>query len=204
MHAQLQDDPLLNAKKKKNNQKLQKWKLRGKEKPIWEFYDPEAELGSGAFGTVQRWRLKQVAPDEDPYVAVKHIRWSDISGGIFRSQEAEKVVRSELKMLLVLDHPFIVKFREWFSPGDNETLTPPPGALATSKGQVRRVLVIYTDCSLSLSLSPPSSSPLPSPSSHNPPPSSLRPPLSSLLLPPFSVSLSPFKHRCTRGPPCQS
>ncbi|CAK0841269.1 unnamed protein product [Prorocentrum cordatum] len=113
MHDQLQDDALLNSKRK-HTQRLLKWKLRGKEKPIWEFYEMVSTLGSGAFGTVQKWRLKQVAHDDDPHVAVKHIRWSDISGGIFRSREAEKVVRNELKMLLVLDHPFIVKFREWF------------------------------------------------------------------------------------------
>jgi serine/threonine protein kinase len=113
MHDQLQEDALVNSKKK-HAQRLLKWKVRGKEKPIWEFYEMVSTLGTGAFGTVQKWRLKQVAHDENPDVAVKHIRWSDISGGILRSKEAEKVVRNELKMLLVLDHPFIVKFREWF------------------------------------------------------------------------------------------
>lgn len=113
MHDQLQEDALVNSKKR-NSQRLLKWKVRGKEKPIWEFYEMVSTLGTGAFGTVQKWRLKQVADDEDPNVAVKHIRWSDISGGCFRSKEDEKVVRNELKMLLVLDHPFIVKFTEWF------------------------------------------------------------------------------------------
>jgi len=47
-------------------------------------------------------------------VAVKQIKWQKIWHGAFRNRAAEKEIRKELKLLLVLDNPFIIKFREWF------------------------------------------------------------------------------------------
>lgn len=86
------------------------WKIRGQYRPITAFYDFERKLGEGAFGSVAKWRIK----GSQQQVAVKRIKWRAIWHGFFRNRAAEKAIRKELKLLLVLDNPFIIKFREWF------------------------------------------------------------------------------------------
>eukprot|EP00913_Durusdinium_trenchii_P002671 g2472.t1 len=98
------------------------WKIRGQYRPITAFYDFERKLGEGAFGSVAKWRIKgsqqQVAVKRTPGAAadaaVVGIKWRAIWHGFFRNRAAEKAIRKELKLLLVLDNPFIIKFREWF------------------------------------------------------------------------------------------
>ncbi|CAJ1344263.1 unnamed protein product [Effrenium voratum] len=86
------------------------WKVRGACRPITDFYDFDCHLGEGAFGSVSKWRVKGSSTS----VAVKQIRWQAIWHGFFRNRAAERLIRKELKLLLVLDNPFIIKFREWF------------------------------------------------------------------------------------------
>lgn len=86
------------------------WKFRGAYRPITAFYEFERKLGEGAFGSVSKWRLHA----STQAVAVKQIKWRKIWHGFFRNRAAEQAIRKELKLLLVLDNPFIIKFREWF------------------------------------------------------------------------------------------
>mmetsp|Transcript_70639 Transcript_70639/g.206803 ORF Transcript_70639/g.206803 Transcript_70639/m.206803 type:complete len:669 (-) Transcript_70639:143-2149(-) len=97
---------------------LETWDVRGARRPITEFYKLDGSLGEGQYGVVQRWKLKSVSGfqgcSDSTYVAVKQIRWTSVWGGWIRHPKQEELLRNELKMLLVLDNPFIVKFREWF------------------------------------------------------------------------------------------
>eukprot|EP00434_Breviolum_minutum_P030817 symbB.v1.2.027251.t1/scaffold2780.1/size77252/9 len=86
------------------------WKFRGAYRPITAFYEFERTLGEGAFGSVSKWSMHA----SNQKVAVKQIKWQKIWHGAFRNRAAEKEIRKELKLLLVLDNPFIIKFREWF------------------------------------------------------------------------------------------
>lgn len=94
--------------------KLSRWEVRGAQRPITDFYEKVEFLGEGHFGAVSKWRLKSALGCLDQFVAVKLIHWSTVWGGPWRDMEHEAKVRTELKMLLMLDHPFIVKFREWY------------------------------------------------------------------------------------------
>lgn len=97
------------------NNILSVWGVRGAHRPITDFYTEVCTLGSGAYGLVSKWKWKTSSTKEDvPYVAVKQIKWQHVWGGVWRDKSKEDAVRMELKMLLVIDHPFIVRFREWF------------------------------------------------------------------------------------------
>jgi len=91
------------------------WDVRGATRPITDFYEFVSTLGEGGYGVVQKWRLRSSWDGlDEAEVAVKLIRWTSVWNGCVRSKDQEKLIRNELKMLLVLDHPFIIKFREWF------------------------------------------------------------------------------------------
>eukprot|EP00928_Gymnodinium_smaydae_P088752 TRINITY_DN727_c0_g3_i3.p1 TRINITY_DN727_c0_g3~~TRINITY_DN727_c0_g3_i3.p1 ORF type:complete len:728 (-),score=159.12 TRINITY_DN727_c0_g3_i3:465-2588(-) len=124
---------------------LSQHRKRGQENPIDYYYERGDFLGSGAFGTVRRWTVRdrsgssvsldresssspagsafgavassayEASPAEE--VAVKHLPWSKISGGCWGccgDQEQEDLIRAELEVLIRLDNPYIIKFREWF------------------------------------------------------------------------------------------
>lgn len=93
---------------------LSAWEIRGARRPITDFYSMEQHLCEGYYGTVQRWSLRAPWAKEERHVAVKQIRWKKVWHGWWREKEQEQLIRNELKTLLVLDHPFIIKFREWF------------------------------------------------------------------------------------------
>jgi len=114
--SQVKEDIFKLATKDRINGILAIWDVRGAERPITDFYQKVSTLGEGAFGTVQRWRYRQKVgvEGEDADVAVKHIKWQHVWHGLWRDKELEESVRNELFLLLALDHPFIVKFREWF------------------------------------------------------------------------------------------
>eukprot|EP00931_Biecheleriopsis_adriatica_P047389 TRINITY_DN27328_c0_g1_i1.p1 TRINITY_DN27328_c0_g1~~TRINITY_DN27328_c0_g1_i1.p1 ORF type:complete len:650 (-),score=120.74 TRINITY_DN27328_c0_g1_i1:37-1962(-) len=95
------------------NNIMNSFKVRGAHRPITDFYEKVADVGTGAFGTVSRWKHRD-AREADNEVAVKQIGWQKIWHGFFRQRNAEAEIRNELKLLLVLDHPFIIRFREWF------------------------------------------------------------------------------------------
>ncbi|CAE7793251.1 CPK6 [Symbiodinium sp. CCMP2592] len=96
------------------NNILHLWKVRGAKRPITDFYTKVQVLGEGAFGTVSKWRVNGIDESADNHVAVKLIKWQAVWQGFFRNRAAEKEIRKELKLLLILDNPFIIKFREWF------------------------------------------------------------------------------------------
>ncbi|CAE8703049.1 unnamed protein product, partial [Polarella glacialis] len=72
-------------------------------------------VGEGNYGVVQRWRpLQNASGSKESEVAVKQIKWKYVGRSCFRQKDRETSIRNELRMLLVLDNPFIIKFREWF------------------------------------------------------------------------------------------
>jgi len=95
---------------------LETWDLRGAKRPITDFYSLEGPLGEGNYGKVERWKCRSSSELglDDPYVAVKLINWTSIWRGWVRDRKQEELLRNELKMLLMLDNPFIIKFKEWF------------------------------------------------------------------------------------------
>eukprot|EP00929_Paragymnodinium_shiwhaense_P052889 TRINITY_DN26481_c0_g1_i2.p1 TRINITY_DN26481_c0_g1~~TRINITY_DN26481_c0_g1_i2.p1 ORF type:complete len:673 (+),score=127.73 TRINITY_DN26481_c0_g1_i2:86-2104(+) len=124
----------------RTNNVLMLFDLRGSKRHITSYYHKVEEIGQGAYGSVAKWRRNQtpmrqlsgplwerqenadldVDTEEDEIedvgqvVAVKTITWKSISKSFFRDPKKENNIRNELKMLLMLDHPFIIKFREWF------------------------------------------------------------------------------------------
>mmetsp|Transcript_88960 Transcript_88960/g.194922 ORF Transcript_88960/g.194922 Transcript_88960/m.194922 type:complete len:766 (-) Transcript_88960:34-2331(-) len=94
---------------------LRLFEVRGAFKAITDFYEPLDEIGSGFYGSVHKMMSKHTIPTENPeIVAVKFVKWARVWHGFWRDPEQEELVRRELKMLMVLDNPFIIRVREWF------------------------------------------------------------------------------------------
>lgn len=88
-----------------------------------DHYEFVQELGSGKYGTVERWRTRDGIKGQGSDVAVKKISWKNVSSSKFLrtrcliktfDKDAIRNVENELRMFLELDNPFIVKGREWF------------------------------------------------------------------------------------------
>lgn len=77
---------------------------------IDEHYDHGPEVARGNFGSV----AKRFHHQTKTYRAVKHIQWPSLLTSHTEKVETQKVVRHELQVLLSLDHPYVVLFREWF------------------------------------------------------------------------------------------
>lgn len=90
------------------------WSVRGAHRSIKDFYQAVEVLGEGSYGSVEKWRCLASFNSEDRFVAVKRIKWSSTFGGFWTKHEQESSLRNELRMLIVLDHPFVIKCREWF------------------------------------------------------------------------------------------
>lgn len=93
---------------------LNQWEVRGAQRPITDFYEKVQDLGEGAYGAVSKWKVKAAVGSGDSFVAVKLIKWSTVWDGPWRNKKEEENIRTELRMLLLLDHPYIIKFREWY------------------------------------------------------------------------------------------
>eukprot|EP00929_Paragymnodinium_shiwhaense_P052890 TRINITY_DN26481_c0_g1_i3.p1 TRINITY_DN26481_c0_g1~~TRINITY_DN26481_c0_g1_i3.p1 ORF type:complete len:674 (+),score=145.67 TRINITY_DN26481_c0_g1_i3:86-2107(+) len=124
----------------RTNNMLMLFDLRGSQRHITNYYHKVEFIGEGHYGSVAKWRrndtpmrqsstpLSERQENADPdvdteddeiedvgqVVAVKTLTWKRISNSFFRDAKKENNIRNELKMLLMLDHPFIIKFREWF------------------------------------------------------------------------------------------
>lgn len=102
--------------------------VRGGRHGIRDYYEPvdgkHAAIGEGAFGEVRRYRsvrhphgpghspgMHEGEPEE---FAVKFIQWTTLWNGWLRDTAQEELVHREMKMLLILDNPFIIRVREWF------------------------------------------------------------------------------------------
>jgi len=96
---------------------LRKFEFRGNRRPITDFYEKGELLGEGNFGSVKKWKSKQIGLGNSTRreeVAVKHIKWVTIWHGYSRDPSHEEELRHELKVLMMLDSPYIVRVREWF------------------------------------------------------------------------------------------
>mmetsp|Transcript_18090 Transcript_18090/g.51518 ORF Transcript_18090/g.51518 Transcript_18090/m.51518 type:complete len:782 (-) Transcript_18090:101-2446(-) len=95
---------------------LRRYTLRGSTRSIHSYYEFVAELGSGAYGSVSRYRsLHHGGNAKAQEVAVKYIKWSAVGmGRCWRDPSQEEQLHRELKTLMVLDNPFIIRVREWF------------------------------------------------------------------------------------------
>mmetsp|Transcript_51521 Transcript_51521/g.122521 ORF Transcript_51521/g.122521 Transcript_51521/m.122521 type:complete len:630 (+) Transcript_51521:119-2008(+) len=95
---------------------LRRFEFRGHRRPITDFYTRGREIGTGNYGAVQKWTSKLggiegVKPEE---VAVKHIRWDTVWHGYKPNRSQEEELRQELRVLMMLDSPYLVRGHEWF------------------------------------------------------------------------------------------
>jgi len=103
------------------------YEIRGKSNSIHDFYEKVCKLGEGAYaevGLADDQSKKSIEGEQSPkpvpqtpgqkYVAVKEIRWKGVWGRWFRDRKQEDVVRAELEVLMMLDHPYIINMKEWF------------------------------------------------------------------------------------------
>lgn len=93
---------------------LRMQEVRGGGKNLEDFYEKNNKLGEGNYGTVWTWKTKAVGHSQREEVAVKHIEWAKVWHGCFRDRKQEDELRTELKVLMRLDSPHIVRVREWF------------------------------------------------------------------------------------------
>jgi len=88
--------------------------IRG-DRRINSFYDCKEMLGEGAYGSVYCCSAKVEAISRSD-VAVKHIRWNKPWRQRYWPSESEQEERiaQELKTLLMVDHRYIARIRDWF------------------------------------------------------------------------------------------
>jgi len=89
--------------------------MRGSKRPLEDFYERTAILGQGAFGKVTKWRTKFAGDGcSTEEVAIKHIGWKAAWHSYWPDKSQLEELQQELKMLVILDCPFIINVREWF------------------------------------------------------------------------------------------
>ena len=110
--------PIVKEHSKGGNEMRRRFEIRGQRRPITDFYEIKSRdslLGEGAMGVVKQWTSKHtVEGQKREEVAVKHINWVTVWHGYTRDKMHEKELRRELRILMMMDCPYIVRAREWF------------------------------------------------------------------------------------------